>query len=104
MRDRLSIYRLRFDRRRLSRRLQGSRFERRLRLQHGQQRSRRDVRLGQVDGRQPQVGSDSAWRGMLRFVQFIRLVIGVIVVEFFQQFLGLVVIERQFVRLQQRVV
>ena len=50
------------------------------------------------------MGSDPTGRRVLRFVQFIRLVIGVIVVEFFQQLLGLVVVKRQFVRLQQRVV
>ena len=73
-------------------------------MQHGQQRSGGDVRLGQVDGRQPQVGSDSAGRRVLRFVQLVGLVFGVIVVEFLQQLLGLIVIKRQFIRFQQRII
>ncbi len=75
-----------------------------MRLQHGQQRSSGDVWLGQVDGRQPQVGSHAAWRGVLRFIQLVGFVFGVIVVEFIRQLLRIVVVERQFVRLQQRIV
>jgi len=40
---------------------------------------------------------------MLRFVQFVRLVFG-LVVEFIQQLFWVVFIKRQFIRLQQRIV
>lgn len=73
-------------------------------MRHGQQRPCGNLRLGQMDGRQPQVGSGAAGRGMLRFIQFVGLVFGVIVVEFLQQLLGLIVIKRQFIRFQQRII
>ena len=38
---------------------------------------------------------------MLRLVQFVWVVIGIIVVQFLQQFFWIVVIKRQFIRLQQ---
>ena len=50
------------------------------------------------------MGSHSAGRRVLRFIQFVGLVFGVIVVQFLQQLLGVFVIKRQFIRLQQRIV
>ena len=55
------------------------------------------------------MGSHPTGRRLLRLVQFLRvffsdILFGDIVVEFLQQLLGIVVIERQFVRFQQRIV
>ncbi len=50
------------------------------------------------------MGSHSAGRRVLRFIQFVGLVFGVIVVQFLQQLLGVFIIKRQFIRLQQWIV
>lgn len=66
VRGRLPVHGLRLDGRRLPRSLQtGNVLGWRVRMRQDHERSRRHVRLGQVDGRQPQVGSRATGRRLL---------------------------------------